>query len=311
VASYIFSNRRKDKKSWKWMEFSLMFGIFVFFTFLYFSFLQAKGFGNLMKNPAFPPLALLLFLLLVYFPAKRNMKLQKCASIVMETSRKGLHYKDFQVSHIYSWRDFKDTKITFDVHPAIGVYPREFRLTHSKGRLIIDHDPSLHNLEGALGFLDECKNKLSKCQQVFVAYQNFCPYCGADKEGTKKECDCGETVTYVHKLKKPLLLLREEIAMMLLAVIFLSKSFWYLGLIVFILFVAVPFFLTQKKKVKTINIQLEEAGRAAGEAAARQAAEGGESKEEARAEDSKEEPGSPEAGKDGAEEAQQQKEAHS
>jgi hypothetical protein len=274
MASYIFSNRRKDKKSWKWMEFSLMFGIFVFFTFIYFSFIQAKGFGNLMKNPHYLPLVLLLFLLLVYFPARRNMKLQKCASIVMETSRKGLHYKDFQVSQTYSWRDFRDGKITLDVHPSVGVYPREFRLSHSKGKLIIDHDPALHPLEGALSFLEECKGKLSKCQQIFVSFQNFCPYCGADKGEKKRSCACGEEVTYVHKLKKPFLLVREEIAMMVFALILMN--FWYLGLIMFILFIAIPVFLTQKNKVKTIDAQIEDAEKAAREAAPEQKAEAGE-----------------------------------
>jgi len=265
MARYTFASRRRDKKSWKWTEFSLWFGIFVYFTFLYFTVFQNKDIFLLTRDHRFLAISLLLFLLLVYFPTKRSIRLQKQASTIMETDRKGLHYKDFQKEMRLAWRDMQGSTIVLDTHPVLGVYPREFRLRHSKGTISIQNDPFSDLLEGVLDFLVECSDKLPDAKQVFISFTNFCPYCGLEK--TSSRCSCGKNITWVHKLKRPLTLIKDEVLMMIIATFFLGPLFFVVGFALIAVFLFLPYLLMRNKKLKTIDEHLAEKNRAAEETA--------------------------------------------
>ncbi|MDQ7823828.1 MAG: hypothetical protein RDV48_13600 [Candidatus Eremiobacteraeota bacterium] len=258
MAAYIFSTRRKDKKSWKKMEFSLWFGIFTYLAFMYFYLVHHKpGPETLQQN--FMALALLLFLLLVYFPVKRNITLQKYASIVIETMRKGLTYKDFQGEKIFSWRDLEGSSIILDTHPAIGVYPREFRLKHSKGSLVIVNDPLMHPLEGAFNLFEELTQKIEPIKVSLAAFRNFCPYCGEAKTGKERICpSCKREAMFINKYLKPFYVIREEIIFTILGALLLGNAFVPIALALFAVFLIIPFMASIKKSYKTINAYLAE-----------------------------------------------------
>ncbi len=155
-----------------------------------------------------------------------------------------------------AWRDMQGSTIVLDTHPVLGVYPREFRLRHSKGTITIHNDPFSDLLEGVLDFLVECNEKLPEVKQVFISFTNFCPYCGAVKAGPR--CSCGKNVTYVHKLKRPLTLIKDEILMMIAATFLLGQLFFIVGFALIAVFLFLPYMLMRNKKLKTINQHLEE-----------------------------------------------------
>jgi|GEM_PF-1852672 len=258
MAQYIFSDRRRDKKSWRWVEFSLWFGIFVYFTFLYFAWVNAKNFKALFESSNFMIFSFLLFVLLVYFPSKRSMRLQKNASIVIDTSRKGMHYKDFQQKKLLAWRDIDEGRVVLDLHPASGIYPREFIFKHSKGKIQITNDPAAHRLEGALELLAELREKLPELKESFVSFRNFCPYCSKEKEGKKAQCDCGNRVTFVHKLLRPHYLMNTELIFVVMATFILGGIYLPIGLFLLALFLLTPYLLMRKRRFRDINTQMEE-----------------------------------------------------
>lgn len=263
MAQYIFSDRRRNKKSWRWVEFSLWFGIFVYFTFLYFAWVNSKDFKALFESSNFMIFSFLLFVLLVYFPSKRSMRLQKNASTVIDTSRKGMHYKDFQQNKLLAWRDIDECRIVLDIHPASGIYPREFIFKHSKGRIHITNDPAAHKLEGALELLAELHEKLPELKESFVSFRNFCPYCSKEKEGKKIQCSCGNKVTFVHKLLRPHYLMNTELIFVVMATFILGGIYLPIGLALLTLFLLTPYLLMRKRRFNDINTQLEELRRSA------------------------------------------------
>lgn len=258
MAQYIFSDRRRNKKSWRWVEFSLWFGIFVYFTFLYFAWVNSKNFKALFESSNFMIFSFLLFVLLVYFPSKRSMRLQKNASTVIDTSRKGMHYKDFQQKKLLAWRDIDECRVVLDIHPASGIYPREFIFKHSKGRIHITNDPAAHRLEGALELLAELREKLPDLKESFVSFKNFCPYCSKEKEGKKIQCSCGNKVAFVHKLLRPHYLMNTELIFVVMATFILGGIYLPIGLALLTLFLLTPYLLMRKRRFKDINAQLEE-----------------------------------------------------
>ncbi len=265
MAQYIFSDRRRDKKSWRWVEFSLWFGIFVYFTFLYFAWMQSKSLKTLFDNPHFMIFSFLLFVLLVYFPSKRSMRLQKYASTVIDTSRKGMHYKDFQQKKLLAWRDIEEGRVILDIHPSSGIYPREFIFKHSKGRIHITNDPSAHRLEGALELLAELRDKMPNLKESFVSFRNICPYCSKEKEGKKVQCGCGNKVTFVHKLLRPQYLMNSELIFVVAATFILGGTYFLIGLVLLALFLLVPYFLMRTRSFKDLNTQFEDLRRSVDE----------------------------------------------
>lgn len=278
MSQYIFGTRRKGKSAWKWTEFSLWLGIFIYISFIYFTVVQTKTYKGLIEtHPLIVPFAMVLFFLLVYFPTKNSMKLQKYASMIIETSRKGMHYKDFQQDLSLSWRDIRNSTLVLTIHPVAGVIPRDFSFRHAKGRISLTHDPVLHPLEGYLDFIKELKERIPELKQEFVSTYNFCPFCGNEKKDN--QCSCGEKVRFVHLLKRPLYIIKSDIIVMLIASLFLGVRFLPFVIVVLLLFLGVPLFLLRKRKFKTINMQISEIrhaekaaaeaeGKAAGEAAA-------------------------------------------
>jgi hypothetical protein len=262
MAQYIFSDRRRNKKSWRWVEFSLWFGIFVYFTFLYIAWMQSKSFKALFASSHFMLFTLLLFVLLVYFPSKRSMRLQKNASTVIETSRKGLHYKDFQQDKLFAWRDLENGRVILDIHPSAGIYPREFIFRHSKGSIHIVNDPAAHRLEGALGLLAELREKLPDLKESFASFSNFCPYCSSAKEGKKVLCGCGNKVAFVHKLLRPQYLINTELIFVIIVTFILGGIYLPVGLALLALFLLIPWLLMRKRHFKDLDTQFDEMRRA-------------------------------------------------
>ena len=244
------------------MEYSLWFGIFVYFALLYLVFFQDKAHALNFKNQFYVALSLLLFLLLVYFPTKKSIALQKQASTLIETDRKGLHYKDFQQDLRFAWRDLQGSTIVLDTHPALGVYPRELRFRHSKGTIVVRNDPYTDLLEGVIDLVEECNEKLPGLKQCFISFTDFCPYCGADK--TLPACpSCGREAAFIYKFKRPLTLIKDEILLMVAAMFLLSLQIQTtytipVGMALLVVFFVIPFMMMRNRKLKTIREYLEE-----------------------------------------------------
>ena len=282
MAQYVFSTSIGSKKGKRWSDFSLWLGIFIYISFVYFTYTEAGSFKALFEKPIIGPLSVLLFLILVYFPTKNSVRLQKYASIHIETTRKGMHYKDFQQDINLAWRDLKRSSVILSVHPVTGVFPRDFRLRHSKGIIAITNDPSHHMLNGSLEFLDEVRTKVPELNQSFVTPHHFCPYCGIEKSSQK--CQCGESTTYVHTLKRPFLLIKPEIFLLMFALLFMGPVMLPFVVAIAVIFFLIPFTLLRKKTFPTIHMQMEKLKsqkKEAGQAAASDEKKDGSSEEEA------------------------------
>lgn len=248
MADYYFRARGLGKRGRFMMELSFWMGAFFFIFFSYLFWKNPTQFQALTKMYWFTPASLIFFYILVVSPFRRVLRLQLYASVVIETTRKGFHFKDSARDVTLAWRDLTDARVRLDVHHFLGVYVREVYLRYSKGTIVLKPDPVTNPMEGVFDFVEELKARVPGVKTTLTWFYPFCPYC---REGLEpgKTCACGENVTFVHKLSRPWELFRDEMLLFILLGLFnIQLMPVMIGLVV--LASALPLITVRREKIK-------------------------------------------------------------
>jgi len=251
MADYYFRARGLSKRGRFMMELSFWMGAFFFIFVSYMLWkLPPDARMKLMHIPGFAPMSLILFYVLVVVPFRRVLRLQVYTAVLLDTSRKGFHFKDSARDMVLSWRDLSEVRIHLDVHHILGVYVKEIYMRYSKGSIVLRPDPVTNPMEGVYEFADELKARAPKVKTYLTWFYPFCPYCREPLvEG--KPCTCGEETHFINKLARPWQLFKDEMLFFILLG-FINPKVMPAMIAVTVGAMLLPLVLVRREKIKLL-----------------------------------------------------------
>ncbi len=201
------------------------------------------------------PLMIILGIMMFLMPFIQLTKRKRNQGLKIESGRKGLTIKLFESKNTYSWKDLSRSVIIYDTHQD-KIFTRKVILRHGSGSTPIDNPPEEDGLENLEGLVKELTDNLPGIKQQVIGIPDLCPWCGIYKN-TKKCPKCEGNIEYIPKIHKIFYYIKINILLAAIAAMMMGKAFFIPGLILFILFAALPllFILRQDKHINHTSPQ--------------------------------------------------------
>jgi hypothetical protein len=213
LPTYTYRSAKDSKTTQKRLETTMLSGLAFMLSFFILSVFHPEFRSVLKGDHRIFPAVLVFMYLLFLLPSRRLLRFQRFGQTSLNATRRGFTYKDAQGEKIFSWRDISQARVLITVDRRHQAFPNKIILVHSKGRIQLENDPPMHELEGTTDLVKELVRRVPAVTFSFHWFHAVCPFCKTElaRGGSRKECPgCGRPVQYVSKVLRPWEILREE-----------------------------------------------------------------------------------------------------